>query len=50
MVAYNVKLAIVGDYARHTSKSFLDFIAEHNKTGNISFVGSLTEAKEKLTR
>jgi hypothetical protein len=50
MVAYNVKLAIVGDYARHTSKSFLDFIAEHNKTGNISFVGSLTEAKEKLTQ
>lgn len=50
MAAYNVKLAIVGDYFRHTNNSFLNFIAENNKTDSICFVGSLTEAKDKLTR
>jgi len=46
---YNMKLAIVGDFSEHTSKSLNDFIAESNRAGKISFVASLQEAKEKLS-
>jgi hypothetical protein len=45
---YNMRLAIVGDFAKYTSKSLNDFIYESNKTGRINFVGSTDEAKNRL--
>jgi len=47
---YNVKLAVVGDYSKYHSQSLLDFINESNEAGNINFVKSLTEAKNRLTK
>ena len=47
---YNVQLAIVGDFSKYTSKALEDFILESNKTGRISFVGSMDEAIEKLSK
>lgn len=46
---YNMRLAIVGDYTRFTSKSLRDFIYESNKAGRINFVNSVDEAKNVLT-
>jgi uncharacterized membrane protein len=46
---YDVRLAIVGDFSRYTSKSLRDFVRESNRVGRINFVGSLQEAKDKLT-
>lgn len=47
---YNVWLAIVGDFSKYTGKSLRDFIFESNKHGRINFVGSIDEAREKLSR
>lgn len=47
---YGVKLAIVGDYSKYTSKSLKDFILESNKRGRINFVATVGEAVEKLTK
>jgi hypothetical protein len=47
---YRMKLAIVGDFSKYTSKSLKDFIYESNKTGRINFVNSVKEAKEKLSK
>lgn len=47
---YRIGLAIVGDFSNYTSTSIRDFISESNKTGRVCFVGSLTEALEKLGR
>jgi hypothetical protein len=46
---YNVQLAIVGDFSKYSSKSLRDFIFESNKQGRINFVGTLEEAKLKLS-
>lgn len=46
---YEVRLAIVGDFARYESKSLRDFIYESNRHGRINFVSSREEAVEKLT-
>ncbi|QNF33876.1 DUF4180 domain-containing protein [Adhaeribacter swui] len=45
---YNMRLAIVGDFSKFSSKSLKDFMYESNKIGRINFVGSLEEAKAKL--
>lgn len=45
---YRMRLAIVGDFSKFTSKSLKDFIFESNKTGRIYFVGTIEEAKEAL--
>lgn len=45
---YRVSLAIIGDFAKYTSKSIRDFIYESNKTGHINFVDSTEEALNKL--
>jgi len=45
---YKIKLAIVGDFSKYTSKSLRDFIYESNNHGQINFVSSIEEAKEKL--
>ncbi|HVV54080.1 MAG TPA: DUF4180 domain-containing protein [Mucilaginibacter sp.] len=46
---YGVQLAIVGDYAKFPSKSLRDFIFESNKAGRIYFVGTVAEAKQRLS-
>jgi hypothetical protein len=47
---YRVKLAIVGDFSKYTSKSLRDFIYESNRLGHICFTDSLEEAKSKLAK
>lgn len=46
---YRVKLAIIGDFSMYTSKSLKDFIYESNKSRQVSFVGSLSEALKILS-
>jgi hypothetical protein len=47
---YNFKLAIIGDFAKYTSKSFQDLIRESNKGNRIFFVRDIDEAVNKLTK
>ena len=47
---YGVRLAIIGDFSKYTSKSLRDFIFESNKYGQINFVGSREEAIESLSK
>lgn len=46
---YRVRLAIVGDFSKFTSKSLQDFIFESNKGRHINFVSSTTEALKILS-
>ena len=46
---YRVRLAIVGDFSKYTSKSLNDFIFESNKGRHINFVPSITEAIKILS-
>ena len=41
---YRVRLAIVGDFSKYTSKSVNDFIYESNKGRQINFIASQSEA------
>lgn len=45
---YRVRLAIVGDFEKFTSKSLKDFIYESNKGRQINFVNSITAAIKAL--
>ncbi len=47
---YRMRLAIVGDFSKYTSKSLKDFIYESNKGKLINFVSSTEEALEILSR
>lgn len=47
---YKMRLAIVGDFTEYTSSSLNDFIFESNKVGQINFVNTIEEAKEKLEK
>ncbi|MBB6131273.1 DUF4180 domain-containing protein [Mucilaginibacter lappiensis] len=47
---YNVKLAIVGDFSKYSSKSLRDFIYESNKATRISFVATKEEAIDALSK
>jgi hypothetical protein len=47
---YRIRLSIVGDFSKYTRKSIRDFIFESNKMGQISFVGSVEEARERLIK
>ncbi|MDR1906216.1 MAG: DUF4180 domain-containing protein [Clostridiales bacterium] len=47
-VTYGVKLAIVGDFSKYTSKPLHDFIYESNKGGHIYFVTDEQSAIKKL--
>jgi hypothetical protein len=49
-VNYRVKLAIIGDFSRYTSKPLKDFIYESNSGSHIFFVGSEEEAIARLNR
>lgn len=46
---YRVRLAIVGDFSKYTSKSLRDFIYESNKGKHICFVANSEEAVEILS-
>ena len=47
-INYHIKLAIVGDFSKYTSKPLQDFIYECSKGHNIFFVDNLDLAVEKL--
>jgi hypothetical protein len=50
---YKVKLAIIGDFEKFTSKSLHDFIYESNKNGEYLFVHSIEDVIkvwERLTK
>jgi hypothetical protein len=42
---YGMKLVIIGDFSKYSSKSLGDFIRESNRVGRIRFVSSMEEAK-----
>lgn len=46
---YRVKLAIIGDYSKYTSKPLRDFIYESNNGNHLFFVATEREAIMKLT-
>lgn len=47
---YRVRLVIIGDYYKYSSKSLHDFIAESNRHGEINFVATLSEAIAKISK
>lgn len=47
---YQLRLAIIGNFAKYSSKSLRDFIFESNKAGRILFLEDAAEAKELLCR
>ncbi|NOU16221.1 MAG: DUF4180 domain-containing protein [Bacteroidales bacterium] len=47
---YSVRLALVGDFTKYSSKSLKDFIFESNRYGRVVFVCSVNEAKERLAK
>ncbi len=47
---YGMRLAIVGNFSKYTSKSLRDFIYESNKVGRINFVSSMEEARAALAK
>lgn len=46
---YRVRLAIVGDFSKYTSKSLTDFMYESNKGRQINFVNATSEALKILS-
>ena len=46
---YRIRLAIVGDFSKHTGKSINDFIYESNKGRQVNFVTSQSEAIKVLS-
>lgn len=47
-INYHMKLAVLGDYSRYTSKPLQDFIYESNRGRDIFFVENMEQAVEKL--
>lgn len=45
---YDMKLTIIGSFTELPGRSLKDFIYESNKTGRVSFVSSLNEAKARI--
>lgn len=48
-ITYKVKLAIVGDFSKYTSKPLKDFMYESNNGKDIFFVSTQDEALKSLT-
>lgn len=46
---YRIRLVVVGDFTKYSSKSLHDFIFESNKGKHINFVASIEQAIEKST-
>jgi hypothetical protein len=49
-INYHVKLAIIGDFTKFTSKALADFIRESNQGRSFFFVATRDEALERLVR
>ncbi len=49
-VNYSMKLAIIGDFSQHTSKSLRDFIYESNKGNHILFLSDVGTAVTRFSR
>jgi hypothetical protein len=47
---YHVKLAIIGDFSKYTSKSMQDFIRESNKGNTVYFLETIDSAISKLSK
>jgi hypothetical protein len=47
---YRVRLAIIGDFSKYTSKSLRDFIYESNKGKHICFVANTEDAIQMLSK
>jgi hypothetical protein len=47
---YHIKLAIIGDFHKYTSKSLKSFITESNSGNQFFFVSNIYEAIEKLKK
>jgi len=47
---YRMRLAIVGDFSRLTSRSWRDFIRESNRGRTVSFLPTLDEALSALNK
>ena len=48
-INYHMKIAIVGDFSKYTSKSLKDFIYESNNGKNIFFLSDEKKSIEKLS-
>ncbi len=48
-VNYRMKLAVIGDFSKYTSKPLRDFIYESNKGNAVFFVSSEDEAAKMLS-
>lgn len=46
---YRMRLAIVGDFTKYSSKSLQDFIYESNQGKHVNFVSSVEEAIKRLS-
>jgi hypothetical protein len=46
---YRVRLAVVGDFERHTSKSVRDFIHESNQGKQVNFLPTVVEALRNIS-
>jgi len=47
---YRVRLAIVGDFSKYSNKNLKAFIFESNKLGQVSFIGTLSDALERISK
>lgn len=47
-INYHMKLAVVGDFSKYTSKPLHDFIYESNRGNDFFFVTNLEQAIDKL--
>ena len=47
---YRIRLAIIGDFSKFTSKSLRDFIYESNRGKHVYFAASVEEALDALAR
>jgi len=47
-VNYHIKFAVVGDFAKYSSKSLKSFIYESNNGNQFFFVADIVDALEKL--
>jgi len=47
---FRIRLAVVGDFTKFSSKSMKAFIFESNKLGQVSFVGSTSDAVDRISK
>lgn len=48
MTNYFIRMAVVGDLSKYTSKSFKDFVFECSKRNQVVFAATIEEAVERL--